>query len=99
MTDKIEFYTNFYKQNYEGAKSLNRKILKYEDLCEEPLVFFENLFQDLGLEFYDKHRTIIKNWNLKTVSWDDYSKKYSSNEIELFNSTLKVELNALNYTI
>lgn len=99
MLEKIEFYSEFYKKHFYGAESLNRKILKYEDLCEEPIMFFENLFKDIGLEFYDKHKTIIKNWNLKTVSWDDYSKKYTAEEIELFNSILKEELNALNYTI
>ncbi|MBZ9779427.1 sulfotransferase [Psychroflexus sp. CAK8W] len=99
MEEKIKFYAAFYKKHFDGAQLLDRKILKYEDLCKEPLVFFENLFNDLGLKFYDSHRTIIKDWDLKTVSWDDYSKKYTLKEIELFNSTLKEELNALNYTI
>jgi len=99
MEEKIKFYAEFYKKHFYGAKALNRKILKYEDLCQEPTLFFENLFDDLGLEFYDNQRTIIKDWNLKKVSWDAYSKKYTPKEIELFNSILQEELHALNYTI
>jgi len=99
MTDKIEFYANFYKQNFEGAKPLNRKLLKYEDLCDDPVLFFENLLEDLNLPFYKKHRNIIQQWQLKAVNWESYSKKYSEEEKALFNQLLKDEMDYLNYSV
>ncbi|WP_019038876.1 sulfotransferase [Psychroflexus tropicus] len=99
MTDKIEFYANFYKQNFEGAKPLNRKLLRYEDLCDDPVMFFESLLKDLNLPFHKKHRKIIEQWELKVVDWKSYSKKYSEEEKTLFNQLLKDEMVYLNYEV
>ena len=99
MTEKIEFYSKFYKDNFYGAKTLNRKVLKYEDLCHNPLDFFEKLFQELNLNFHKKHKQIIKSWDVKSVNWENYAKKYTNEEIELFNTLLKDELLELDYNI
>jgi len=99
MPDKIQFYANFYKQNFKGAKPLNRKILKYEDLCLDPLLFFEELLEDLNLPFYKEHRKIIEDWELNAVNWESYSKKYTEEDIALFNQLLKEEMDQLNYML
>ena len=99
MQEKIEVNASRYLDYFYQAKELNKKLLFYEDLCANPLMFFESLFSDLNLEFNENQSKIIENWTIKPVTWEnDYSKKYDGESQLLINELLREPLDYYNYT-
>ena len=97
MNDKIRFYSKFYLKHYHNALNVNKKLVFYEDLCENPIQFFEDLLNTMNLEFTEWHKTKIRSHNITKVNWSHYEKNYKENEIQLLQALLKQPLEDYNY--
>ncbi len=100
MEEKIRFYSDLYLKFYEGLKNVNDyNLYFYEDLCNDPINFFKDIFKDLDLTLSPKLEKIILNWNLKPVGWDShYKSRYTEEQQQLFHKLLEEPLNAYGYT-
>lgn len=96
--DKIRLNVKRYMGFYSQSLEVNKKLLFYEDLCENPVTFFDKLFTDLDIELTKEQIKIISSWDIKPVGWEShYKKNYSVSEQELFNDLLAEPLKAYNY--
>ncbi|WP_243472452.1 sulfotransferase [Winogradskyella sp. MH6] len=97
MNEKIKFYSNYYLKNYRGSKDANVKVVFYEDMCQDPVIFFEDLLNYLGLEFTKWHKEKISNVKINKVNWSFYKSRYNEEEISLLNAMLEEPLTEYNY--
>ena len=96
-TDKIKFYSNYYMKIYNQSKPVDCEIVFYEDLCDNPLKFFDDLLFKLDLEFTDALKDRILKKEINKVDWSNYEKKYTEKEVKLLNELLKEPLNQYGY--
>jgi hypothetical protein len=95
--DKIRFYSKYYMRIYSNSKSLNRDIIFYEDLCENPISTIEKVLNAYELKFTKSHQRFISNYPIKQLGWEFYKKFYTDNEINLLNELLKQPLKEYKY--
>ena len=91
------FISNYYLKNYRGSKDANVKVVFYEDMCQDPVIFFEDLLNYLGLEFTKWHKEKISNVEINKVNWSFYKSRYNEEEISLLNAMLEEPLTEYNY--
>lgn len=94
---KIRFYVNYYLQIYSKAKSLNRHVIFYEDLCQNPVVSIEKLLANYNLVFSKSHQRFVSNFPIEAVDWNQYRELYSEKEVILLNSLLEQPLRENKY--
>jgi len=97
MEDKIRFYSKYYLKIFEGSKTAPKKVIFYEDLCEDPVAFFKDLLSHLDLEFTQWHKSKIEQQTIVKVNWSSYKEKYKDNEIVLLHNLLNEPLREYNY--
>ena len=98
MEEKIRINCNRYLEFYHESKAIEKKVLFYEDLCNDPLLFFEELFQELALNFELNHRKFIANHSIKKVTWENtYKHTFEPNHQALFNELLATPLKHYGY--
>ena len=95
--DKIQFYCDYYLKIFNQTKPKNSKIVFYEDLCDDPIKFFENLLFELDLKFTETHKNRIFKKDIKKVDWSNYKIKYTDEEVKLLNQLLSEPLDKYNY--
>ncbi|GGE10535.1 sulfotransferase [Psychroflexus salis] len=96
--DKIEFYSSYYMRVFNNSKSVKRKLVFYEDLCDNPEKFMRNLLKDFGLDFSEYHASQVKNRQIRKIGWSHYKSKYTNDEIKLINKLLQEPLTYYKYT-
>lgn len=83
-TELIQEYCNKFKSINEQKQQLlkyNFQQVYYEDLAENPLVFFSKLCDKLNLEMNEAFSDKIKNWNIYQGSNDAYKKDLNVEEL------------------
>ena len=95
--EKIKFYSDYYMKIFNQSKPDDCVIVFYEDLCDDPIKFFESLLLKLNLEFTEDHSKRIIQKNIKKIDWSFYEKKYSDDEVKLLNKLLYEPLNKYGY--
>jgi hypothetical protein len=98
MEEKIRFYAEYYLSLFEQSKTVERKIVFYEDLCNNPVPFFENLLGSLNLNFSEQHRSRIKNEKIKLVDWSNYEVNYTQHQKKLLSQLLEEPLEYYKYS-
>ena len=93
LKEKIRLNCNRYMHFYKDSKKLqSKKLLFYENLCQEPEKFFKELFTDLNISLYDRQKRIINEWDIRQVSWYHYKDQYSKEEQDLLTELLNEPL-------
>lgn len=89
--DRISFYCNYYNSVLESKTQIpSEKLISvhYEDLVNDPELFFRNLTRQLGLSFSESFEQSIKNWDVQPVDSDFYRDQYSDDEWAVFEKLL-----------
>lgn len=97
MEEKITFYSKYYMKNYLDSKKTDKKVVFYEDLCQDPIRFFDELLSYLDLDFTDWHKSKIRQHEIKKVDWSSYQNKYSLDEANLLDKLLMEPLQDYKY--
>ncbi|MGO2103596.1 MAG: sulfotransferase domain-containing protein [Psychroflexus halocasei] len=96
--EKIKINAERYLDYFYQAKQINKKLFFYEDMCENPTVFFENLFNAIGLNLDSRQKKIINSREIKPINWKNhYLNKYTEREIGLLNDLLREPLMLYKY--
>ncbi|MGB5982882.1 MAG: sulfotransferase [Nonlabens sp.] len=99
MEDKININCSRYMSFFEDSKKIeNKSLYFYEDLCEDPIAFFTNIFNKLDLNLNDELKEIIRSWEIKPVGWETkYKRQYTQEQQFMFENLLSEPLKAYNY--
>ena len=95
--DKIRFYSNYYMNIYSKSKSVKRKLVFYEDLCNDPEKFMKDLLKHLDLNFSKYHASKVREREIKEIGWSNYKYMYSSDDVKLLDKLLVEPLTDYNY--
>jgi len=99
MEDKININCSRYLSFFEDSKRIDNKSLYfYEDLCEDPIAFFTDIFNELELDLNNELKEIIRGWEIKPVGWETkYKRQYTQDQQTMFENLLSEPLKAYNY--
>lgn len=87
----IKEYIDYYKwldAEKEKLRQFKFKKVFYEDLVEDPEQFFQNICSFTGLDYNLKFDQIVKSWDIKKNTNEQYKKFFNEEELEYLDSLL-----------
>ena len=100
--DLIKFYTSKYFLFYKQKKQLTKfKFIQvhYEDLVENPTLFFGEVCEKLDLDFDDQFQAYIKSWSIRKNTNNSWKAAAKPESIDYLNAALQKPIDELGYKI
>lgn len=81
----LEEYVNYYQyldREKNKLHKLDLKVVYYEDLVNNPVLFVENLFKSLNLDLPVSYKNLLRSWTIKKDRNKSYKSLFSQKDLK-----------------